>query len=85
MSQKEQVEDREEPLCISIPAAGRLCGVSRSTAYSMARLGQLPVIKCGQRRLMVPKAALLKMLEEAGSDGSPFVGKQEAPRAKLGA
>lgn len=70
MSQKEQVEDREEPLCISIPAAGRLCGVSRSTAYEMARLGQLPVIRCGQRRLMVPKAALLKMLQNAGGDGA---------------
>lgn len=59
-----------ETLCISIPAAGRLLCVSRATAYKMARLKQLPVIKCGQRRLMVPKAALLKKLQEAGSDSS---------------
>lgn len=68
MSRKDQVEDREQALCISIAAAGRLLGISRATAYEMVRLKQLPVIKCGQRRLMVPKAALLKMLEGAGDD-----------------
>lgn len=29
----------------------------------MARLGQLPIIRCGRRRFVVPKAALMKMLE----------------------
>lgn len=62
--------DSSECLCISIPVAARLLGVSRGTAYEMARLKQLPVIKCGARRLMVPKAALLKMLGEARTDGS---------------
>lgn len=56
--------DSSEPLCISVPAAARMLGVSRNTGYEMARLGQLPVIRCGQRRLVVPKAALMKMLEE---------------------
>jgi excisionase family DNA binding protein len=54
----------DETLCISVTAAAKLLGVSRNTGYEMARLGQLPTIKCGQRRLVVPKAALLKMLEE---------------------
>ena len=53
-----------EPLCISVPAAARMLGVSRNTGYEMARLGQLPTIKCGRRRLVVPKAALMKMLQE---------------------
>ena len=53
-----------EPLCISVPAAARMLGVSRNTGYEMARLGQLPTIRCGRRRLVVPKAALMKMLEE---------------------
>jgi len=53
-----------EPLCISVPAAARMLGVSRNTGYEMARLGQLPTIRCGQRRLVVPKAALMKMLQE---------------------
>ena len=57
--------DLTEPLCISVPAAARMLGVSRNTGYEMARLGQLPTIRCGQRRLVVPKAALMKMLQEA--------------------
>ena len=54
----------DETLCISVPAAARILGVSRNTGYEMARLGQLPTIKCGQRRLVVPKDALMKMLQE---------------------
>ncbi len=56
--------DLTEPLCISVPVAARMLGVSRNTGYEMARLGQLPTIRCGRRRLVVPKAALMKMLEE---------------------
>jgi len=64
MAEKTSSELREQ-LCISIPTAARMLGVSRNTGYSMARLGQLPVIRCGRRRLVVPKAALEKMLQEA--------------------
>ena len=52
-----------ERLCLSVTEAARLLGVSRNTAYEMVRLGQLPIIKCGQRRLLVPRAAFAKMLE----------------------
>jgi excisionase family DNA binding protein len=61
-------EDKLEPdetLCISVTAAARMLGVSRNTGYEMARLGQLPIIRCGQRRLVVPKTAFMKMLQEA--------------------
>ena len=61
-------EDKLEPdetLCISVTTASRLLGVSKNTGFKMARLGQLPTIRCGQRRLVVPKAALMKMLQEA--------------------
>lgn len=57
--------DIAEPLCISIPTAAKILGVSRNTGYEMARLGQLPTIRCGRRRLVVSKVALIKMLEEA--------------------
>jgi excisionase family DNA binding protein len=63
MGQKDNL-DLPEPLCISVVAAARMLGVSRNTGYEMARLGQLPTIRCGRRRLVVPKAALMKMLEE---------------------
>jgi excisionase family DNA binding protein len=61
---KEGKVEPDDTLCISVTAAARLLGVSRNTGYEMAKMGQLPIIRCGQRRLMVPKAALLKMLQE---------------------
>jgi excisionase family DNA binding protein len=64
MAGKDNLES-DETLCISITAAAKMLGVSRNTGYEMARLGQLPTIRCGQRRLVVPKVALMKMLEEA--------------------
>ena len=64
MAGKDKLEP-DETLCISVTTAAKMLGVSRNTGYEMARLGQLPTIKCGQRRLVVPKVALMKMLEEA--------------------
>jgi len=58
--------------CISVPAAAKILGVSRGTAYSMARLGQLRVIRCGSRRLVVPLAALRRMLEGKNNGARPF-------------
>lgn len=65
-----QEKNNPEVLCISVPAAGRLLGVSRGTAYSMARMKQLPVVRCGVRRLVVPLAALRKMLELEGGNNN---------------
>ena len=65
MAGKNNLES-SETLCISVTAAARMLGVSRNTGYEMARLGQLPTIRCGRRRLVVPKAALMKILEEVG-------------------
>ena len=47
-----------EKLALSIAeCAGRL-GISKSLCYEMARTGQLPVLRCGQKRLVVPVRAL---------------------------
>jgi len=59
-------DNKIESLCIDIPTAGKMLGVSRATAYEMARLGQLPVIRCGARRLVVSLPALRRMLEQVG-------------------
>lgn len=62
-----EVESRiniSERLCLSVPEAAALLGISRNLAYEMAKQGQLPVVKFG-RRLLVPKVALEKMLSEA--------------------
>ena len=55
-----------ERLCLSVPEAAVLLGISRNLAYEMAKQGQLPVVKFG-RRLLVPKVALEKMLSEYSS------------------
>lgn len=68
MREKTKIE-LSHRLCITIPEAAKLLGVSRNTGYEMARLGQLPTIRCGQRRLLVPKAAFIKMLEQGGENG----------------
>jgi len=67
---KEGKLEPNESLCISVTAAAKMLGVSRNTGYEMVRLGQLPIIKCGQRRLLVPRAALLKMLGETKGKNS---------------
>ena len=56
-------------LVMTVEEAGRCLGVSRPTAYLLAKLGKIPVIRLG-RRLVVPIAALNKMLENAGCQSS---------------
>jgi predicted site-specific integrase-resolvase len=41
-----------------------MLGISKNLAYRMASLGQLPVIRCGERRMVVPLSALRRMLNE---------------------
>ena len=47
---------------LSIEEAGRLLGLSRAAAYAHAKAGTIPVIRLG-RRVLVPKAALERLLE----------------------
>ena len=46
----------------TIEEAARLLGIGRSSAYAAARRGEIPTIPIG-RRLLVPKAALHKLLD----------------------
>ncbi len=46
----------------SKPNAAGLLGVSRFTAYNLARSGQMITIRLGRGRLVVPVAPLLRML-----------------------
>ncbi len=52
-----------EKLVYTVPEAGKLLGISRATAYSLAHQGQIPVIRLG-KRLVVPKCGLERMLNE---------------------
>lgn len=37
---------------VSIPEAGEILGISRMTAYKLARSGEMPTIKLGHRKLV---------------------------------
>ena len=57
---KRSIDNR---LCLSVPEAAELLGISRNNAYELVKRGELPVIRLG-KRLLIPKVALDKMLEK---------------------
>ncbi len=59
-----------ERLVYTVEECGELLGISRATAYSLAKEGRLPVIRISDRRLIVPRIAIEKMLSEAGKTPS---------------
>lgn len=66
-----------ERLTFTVEEAAKVLGIGRGTAYEGVRTGQIPSITVGRRRL-VPRAALLKLLEEP-SGGS----ENEDPPSRL--
>ena len=59
----------DEKLVYTVEEAGTLLDLGRSGAYEAVRRGDIPTIRIG-RRLLVPKAALDRMLAE-GSQINP--------------
>jgi excisionase family DNA binding protein len=59
---------------VTVPEAAIALGISRNSAYDAVKTGQLQVIKIG-KRLLVPRAALDRMLDGAvasiPTDGRP--------------
>ena len=53
----------EDKLTLSVGEAAKLLGIGRNLAYDRVKTGEIPVIKIG-RRLLVPRRALEKLLEE---------------------
>jgi excisionase family DNA binding protein len=49
-------------LCVTVPEAAEMLGISRNFAYQLVREGKLPSIRFG-KRILIPRAALEKMLE----------------------
>jgi excisionase family DNA binding protein len=47
----------------TVTEAAKLLGISSTSAYEAARRGELPVRVIG-RRMLVPRAALLRLLDE---------------------
>ena len=57
--------NKTERLTMTVEEAGEALGISRATAYMLANNGGIPVIRLGLRRIMVPRRALERMLENA--------------------
>ena len=53
-------------LVYSVSDAIKLLGISRATAYTLIHTGQMPFLRFG-KRILIPRVALMKMLEEVGS------------------
>jgi excisionase family DNA binding protein len=54
-----------ERLTLTVPEVAAQLGLSRNGAYEAVATGQIPAIRIG-RRVLVPRAALERMLEAAG-------------------
>ena len=61
-------EATEERLTYTLNEAARRLGISRALAYEAAHRGELPVCRIG-RWVLVPRAALLRLLEDGPSEG----------------
>jgi excisionase family DNA binding protein len=52
-------------LTVTVDEAARLLGVSRGSAYEAVRAGTIPSIRVG-RRILIPRQALLALVENGG-------------------
>ena len=60
----------QHELGLSIKAAADALGISRTLAYQLARSGEIPTIRLGARRLVVPLERLRERLEAGRGDKS---------------
>jgi excisionase family DNA binding protein len=56
----------EDKLTLSVDETAKLLGIGRNLCYERVKTGDIPAIKIG-RRLLVPRRALEKLLEEPKS------------------
>ena len=65
--------EQSEPLTITVEEAGRRLGISRGLAYELVRRGEIPAIRLGCRRLVVPAGAVEAIVRERSS--TPAIGQ----------
>jgi excisionase family DNA binding protein len=60
-----------DSLTMTIPEVAKALGISRGLAYELAKRDELPVkvIRLGNKRMVVPRRALERMLE--GNEDKP--------------
>jgi len=54
-----------ERMTFDVDEAAKILGLSRNAAYAAVAIGQIPSIRLG-RRIVVPRIALERLLEQAG-------------------
>lgn len=59
----DDIFESKEKVTFSVPEAADILGISRGSAYQGVHCGDIPSIRIGER-LLVPKAALIAMLEK---------------------
>jgi len=59
----------KEKLTMTVEEAAGVLGISRATAFKLAREGRIPAIRISDRRLVVPVKALEAMLESVQKQG----------------
>jgi excisionase family DNA binding protein len=64
-----------ECLTFTVPEVAVRLGLSRNGAYEAVATGEIPAIRIG-RRVLVPRAALARMLDQAGNQA----GSVQRPR-----
>jgi len=69
-------EKGDERLTITVAQAARMLGISRGLAYQMAREGTIPTLRFG-RRLVVPRKAMERLLQEPGLANSEHPGSNK--------
>ena len=60
------MEEKLERIVYTVTEAAEILGISRPTAFQGVERGEIPHIRVG-RRILIPKAALDKLLVTAGS------------------
>lgn len=57
-----------EKTVLSVPEAAQVLGISRCLAYELVKTGDIPAIRLGGRRIIVPTESITKILKQTESE-----------------
>ena len=72
------MQNNNDPLVLTPLEAARLLRCGKGTIYEQIRIGTVPSIRMG-RKILVPRAALMRMLEETGRNSYLASDKKTTP------